>query len=311
MKKVLIIVGPTASGKTSLSLEIAKKEHVEIVSADSRQIYKYLTLGTAKPTDYELRQAPHHFIDIYSPEREYNAGEYGRDARKVIDQLFEAKKFPLVVGGSGFYIKALVEGFSPSLERNDLIRDSLEKRFEKEGAKSLYKQLQYVDPESAESIHMNNRQRLIRALEVYLITGKKASEIRKKKAEPANFIPVYVGLNWERAKLYERINQRVLWMFDEGLVPEVAILKRKGFDEKLNSLQTVGYKEVFQYFDGHLTYDELITLIQRNSRHYAKRQMTWFQNSVNTKWFDIDSDTNLSDLSDEILTYFDNFEPEN
>lgn len=304
MQKVLILVGPTASGKTSLSIELSKRLKSEIISADSRQVYKYLSIGTAKPTELELNQAIHHFVDIYEPSEPFNAGQFSREARTVIDQLLEGNKTPIVVGGSGLYIKALVDGFSSEIESDDRIRISLKHRLEQEGIDSLYSQLEKVDPETAKVVHKNNVQRVMRALEIYLITGKPFSEIKKRETDPVKFTPVFVGLNWEREELYSRINKRVDIMIDEGLIPEVAIIKRRGLSENLNSLQTVGYKEVFSYFNGQIEFEDMISEIKKNTRRYAKRQMTWFKNDSRVKWFDMDDSRNTSELADSILDYF-------
>ena len=310
MEKVLILVGPTASGKTRLGIEISKLIRSEIVSADSRQIYKYLSIGTAKPTEEELTEAVHHFIDIYPPNKSYNAGQYSRDARAVIKQLLDADKLPIVVGGSGLYVKALVDGFSSEIESDDRIRLSLKSRLDTEGAESLYQQLLKVDPETAQKIHPNNTQRVMRALEVYLITGKPFSAIRQVESEPANFSPVFIGLNWNRESLYENINLRVDKMIDEGLIPEVAVLKRKGFHEDLNSLQTVGYKEVFSYFNGEITFDKMTQEIKKNTRRYAKRQLTWFRNDSRVNWFDVSKETDFAALARQVFTFFKDYSNE-
>lgn len=304
MQKVLILVGPTASGKTNLSIELSKRMKSEIISADSRQVYKYLTIGTAKPSEEELSEAVHHFIDIYEPEEPFNAGQFSREARTVINQLLEADKIPIVVGGSGLYIKALVDGFSSEIESDDRIRVSLKHRLDEEGIDSLFDQLEKVDPETAKIVHKNNVQRVMRALEIYLITGKPFSEIKKRATDPVKFTPVFVGLSWEREALYDRINRRVDLMIDEGLIPEVAIIKRRGISENLNSLQTVGYKEVFSYFDGKIEFEEMISEIKKNTRRYSKRQITWFKNDSRIKWFNMEENTDIPSLADSILDHF-------
>jgi tRNA dimethylallyltransferase len=302
--KVLFVVGPTASGKTKLAIEIAKLLSGEIISADSRQVYQLLDIGTAKPTLEEMRAVPHHLVDIYEPTVAFNAGKFSREARVIIDQLQLAGKQPIVVGGSGLYIKALISGFTVEQVGDERIRAALQKRVEEGGSESLYKELKEIDPISAAEIHPNNTHRLIRAMEIYLLTGLPMSEQKQQKEDAANFEPIIYGLNWEREKLYRRIDLRVDKMINDGLIAEVAILKRKGIDETLNSLQTVGYKEVFEYFNGDCSYSEMIEKIKKNSRNYAKRQMTWFRNSETVNWIDVDYTSDFSAIAADIVADF-------
>jgi tRNA dimethylallyltransferase len=304
MKKVLFLVGPTASGKTRLSLEIARKLNAEIVSADSRQIYKFLDIGTAKPSLEELKEFPHHFINMYDPDEDYNAGKFSKEARLVIDQILKSKKLPIVVGGSGLYIKALIEGFSVDNVSDSRIREALTNRLEREGIESLYSQLEKIDHKSAESIHKNNTQRIMRAIEVYILTGKPISEYKSSASSKADFQPVIFGLDMQRDQLYENIETRIDVMLEEGLIPEVAILQRKGYNENLNSLQTVGYKEVFSYFNGDFSYEEMIRLIKKNTRNYAKRQMTWFKNNAVVNWLSVTNESNFKELADQVIESF-------
>lgn len=302
--KVIFIVGPTASGKTRLAIEVAKRLNGEIISADSRQIYQYLDIGTAKPTLEELKEVPHHLVNIYEPTTPFNAGKFSREARVIIDQLQLAGKQPIVVGGSGLYVKALVSGFSVEHVGDDRIREALQKRVDDNGTEALHNELEEVDPKAAKEIHPNNTQRLIRAMEVYLLTGKPFSEQKSTHGDAANFTPVLYGLNWDREKLYRRIELRVDMMINEGLMAEVAILKRKGYDEALNSLQTVGYKEVFEYFRGDTNYSEMIEKIKKNSRNYAKRQLTWFRNSETVNWVDVDYNSDFGTVAESIIADF-------
>lgn len=304
MKKVLFIVGPTASGKTRLSLEIARQINAEIVSADSRQIYKYLDIGTAKPSEEELLEFPHHFINMYDPDEDYNAGKFSKESRLVIDQILTSKKLPIVVGGSGLYVKALIEGFSVDNVSDSRIREALTSRLEREGVESLYTQLQKIDAKSAETIHKNNTQRIMRAIEVYILTGKAISDYKSSSSSKADFYPVIFGLDMNREELYKNIENRIEVMLNEGLIPEVAILQRKGYDENLNSLQTVGYKEVFSYFNGDCSYEDMVHLIKKNTRNYAKRQMTWFKNNADVNWLSVTNDTDFKKLATEVIDSF-------
>jgi tRNA dimethylallyltransferase len=297
---VPFIVGPTAVGKTRLSAGIAERLDVEIVSADSRQLYRMLDIGTSKPPKELLRKVPHHLINFLRPDEDFSAGMYSQVARKVIDQIAGRDRIPLVVGGSGLYIRALIDGLHTVDVREDRIRISLRNRLIKEGVKKLYSELKQIDPVLAEKIEPTDKQRIIRGLEVYLSTGKRLSEIQEQETDPAEFEPLIFGLKAEREWLYNVINARVLDMFDQGFLAEAANLKLNGFSRELNSLNTVGYKELFIYLENKISFDEMIEMIQRNTRHYAKRQMTWFRRDKRIHWIGIDANTDFSKLADEI-----------
>ncbi len=301
-RRVHFIVGPTAIGKTFLSERIAEKIRVEIISADSRQIYRYMDIGTAKPEKNFRQKVVHHFIDICDPDDYYSAGIFGREARQTIEKIFtDGDALPLVVGGSGFYIKALVDGIFELQTRDELVRQKLEKRLEREGVGQLYAFLQQVDPVYAAKISANDRQRILRALEVYLTTGKPFSSFHAKKPQAADFKPVFWGLDTERKILYRRIENRVERMLKQGLIEEVQLLLNKGFRPELNALNTVGYKEVIQYFNRLLTYEQMVELIKRNSRRYAKRQLTWFRADNRINWYDAEKTANLEKLAEKIV----------
>lgn len=304
MEKVPILVGPTAVGKTEVALSVAQKLPVEIVSADSRQIYRYLNIGTAKPTRNQLAQVKHHLIDFLRPDEYFSAGMFSRIGRKIINQILAKQKIPLVVGGSGLYISALVDGFFRLEIRDDKVRNSLRKRVLNEGVDVLYKELTTIDPAAAEKISVKDKQRIIRALEVFLVTGQKLSQLQETQSTPADFESVFYGLTAERNFLYDKINQRVDQMINKGLLSEIAGLKRKGFSPKLNALNTVGYKEVFAYMENALSYDEMLETIKRNTRHYAKRQITWFKRDKRIKWFMIGENTDIPGLTDKIISDF-------
>jgi tRNA dimethylallyltransferase len=317
MNDVLFIVGPTAIGKTFLSTLIAEKlkisedesgarpaGKVEIVSADSRQIYRFLDIGTAKPAKSILKSVRHHFIDFLRPEEYFSAGMYSRLARRVISQIVSRGNIPLVVGGSGLYIRALIDGFFNIDIRDEKIRNSLRKRMLKEGVEKLYGELAKMDPPLAEKTKKNDRQRIIRGLEVFLLSGQRLSDLQETKSAPADFKPHMYGLTAERKLLYERINKRVDQMFQEGFLAEVAGLKRKGYSETTNALNTVGYKEALRYMDDSMTYDEMISLIKRNTRRYAKRQLTWFNRDKRIKWFAITGDADYLAIAEKIVKDF-------
>jgi tRNA dimethylallyltransferase len=301
--KVLIIVGPTGSGKSLIGFAIAKKLGAEIVSADSRQIFKYLDIGTAKPSRDELSEVKHHFIDEKYPNEVYNAGEYSKDARIRIENIFKQNKIPIIVGGSGLYIHALVDGFFDGPSADGQIRSELEYRMKTEGSKKLLEELRTIDPISASKMLPSNSRRIVRALEVFRITGEPISKLQKNIILP-DFDPVFVGPNWDRKKLYQRINARVDWMIGAGLLSEVNKLIEKGYSSSMNALQTVGYQEVFEFLNGKISFDEMTDLIKKNSRHYAKRQLTWFRRDARIKWFDVRNEKELIAISDNIYKYF-------
>lgn len=289
-RNVIVICGATASGKTDLSIELSKILPAEIVSADSRQFYKYMDIGTAKPTLEEQKAVPHHFIDNLYPDEYFSAGKYADEAEKVIDKLFRNGKVPIVVGGSGLYIKALCEGFfdDGSDENNAQrlqIRNKLEKKMESAGIEIIYEELRQVDPASAEKYNDKNPRRIIRAMEYYYLTGTAFSVAHKEfENSNINFKPIYFTIDWDREVLYDRINIRTQIMWDSGLPKEAEKLIELGCSKELNSLNTVGYKETFDFLEGRATQEKTIELIAQHTRNYAKRQITWFKRIPNILW---------------------------
>ena len=296
----IVLVGPTGAGKTELSILIASEIPVEIVSADSRQIYKYMDIGTAKPSNQILSEIRHHFINILEPDQNYSAGQFGLQARAVIDEIFQDNRTPLIVGGSGLYIKALLNGFFEGDIRDEKIRNSLEKRLAREGSQSLYEELVKLDQAAAMKIHPNNSQRIIRALEVCLAANEKFSDLQRKKLPKLNFRVLKFGINKPRAQLYDDINRRVDQMFSDGLVEEVSGLLDRGYKKSLNSLNSVGYKEVIDYLEGSIDFETCVDLVKQNSRRYAKRQLTWFRADHGIKWFSIPDKTDLPKVAKQI-----------
>jgi len=284
LKRVLLLVGPTAVGKTGVALDLAKHLDCEIISADSRQVYKFMTIGTAKPTEEERAAVPHHFIDIKYPDEYYSAGQFGEEARRCIAGIFVRGKHPVVVGGSGLYVRALVDGFFGEQIADSSVKESLRCDLQKHGLPALYLRLSKVDPVTAERLPQTDPQRILRALEVYEITGTPLSSFQEKQSSPAEFAPHIVGLNLDRARLYDRINRRVDSMLAAGLIKEVRDLLKRGYDPQLNALQTVGYQEVIAHFSDVLTYSDMVALIKQKSRNYAKRQLTWFRKDSRIHW---------------------------
>lgn len=297
------MVGPTASGKTPISLRIAQQLNAEIISADSRQIYKFLDIGTAKPSLEDREKVKHYFVDELTPEQEFNAGEFGKRGREIIDDIFRRNNVPLVVGGSGLYVQSLIDGFFDGPSKDDELRQQLYARLHHDGAEVLLEELRAVDAESASKMLPSNTRRIVRALEVYKLTGVPISHWQNHKVK-IHFVPVFVGLEWERKLLYERINRRVDWMIDQGLIDEVKRLHSRGYSPDLNALQTVGYKEVFDYFNQKISYEHMKELIKQNSRRYAKRQLTWFRADKRIRWFEVNSETDLLEVAKKISDYF-------
>lgn len=303
-RRVLVLVGPTASGKTQLSLLLAQRLNGEIISADSRQIYRYLDIGTAKPTIEERKTVKHYFLDEVTPDQDFNAGEYGKRGKMVIDEIFRAGKQPIVVGGSGLYIQSLIDGLFEGPARDDETRKRLYARLHAEGPESLLNELQRVDPVSAAKMLPSNTRRIIRALEVYYLTGVPLSEHHKQQPIERTFSPVFVGIEWDRKKLYERINRRAEKMIEAGLVEEVQSLQRIGYRSSLNSLQTVGYQEVFQYLEGTIGFQAMVERVKQNSRRFAKRQLTWFKRDKRIRWFRVEDESEFPHIAENIVKYF-------
>lgn len=285
--KVIVICGPTASGKTALSIELAKKIDGEIISADSMQIYEDMDIGTAKPSKEETDGVPHHLIGYVSPEERYSVARYKKDAIKKIDEVLQRGKYPIIVGGTGLYVDSLVNWVEYDDIKIDLeYRGKLEKLAEKQGLEFVYDKALQVDSEAMKKISKNDKKRIFRVLEIYNATGKTKTEQEiesRRKENPYNF--KIFGINMEREKLYERINLRVDIMIEQGLVQEVEsiIKKYKGFP---TAMQALGYKEVYEYLKGEVNEEEMIEKIKRESRRYAKRQITWFKRNENIIWLD-------------------------
>jgi tRNA dimethylallyltransferase len=301
LPRILAIVGPTASGKTSCALSVAETCEAEIVSADSRQIYKHLDIGTAKPTVAERAKVKHHFVDVLEPITEYSAGQFAEAAREVIERILNQKKLPILVGGSGLYVRAVIDGLSGGPGKDLEIRARLEEQLHTEGFDVLLKTLRTVDPSTVDRMKEITPRRVIRALEVYQITGKPISQFHSAELASPAFEAYQVGLLWDRKELYQRINERVDSMIVSGLESEVKNLISRGFDRHLNALNTVGYKEVFDFLDGITTRAEMVELIKRNSRRFAKRQMTWFKRDPRIHWMRVSGGQWISKTTGRIV----------
>jgi len=295
-KKLIVLVGPTAVGKTEVALRLAEHFKTEIFSADSRQIYKELEIGTAKPTPEELSLVQHHFINTHSIRQSYDAGAYGREALALIHTLFEKHNTLILCGGSGLYIKAVLEGFDEMPEIPTGIRDQIIAEYELKGLPWLQEAVREIDPDYFEQVDINNPHRLVRALELFKVSGHRVSRLRVKEKRSHDFQIIKIGLQLDRDQLYTRIDTRMDVMIEKGLFNEAEHFFP---NRNLNALQTVGYREIFDYLEGKYDREEAIRLLKRNTRRYAKRQLTWFKKDPEVMWFQ-------ADQVDQIIAYLDN-----
>ncbi len=296
----LVIVGPTASGKTRLSLILARRLNAEIVSADSRQLYKYLTVGTSKPTVAERSLIPHHWIDVLDPREPMSAGLFGKQARRLLIEIHERGKTAILVGGSGLYIKAVIDGLFDGPPADPEVRSMLKRRFDASGVPGLLEDLRQVDPRTAALMQKEPKARRIqRALEVYFATGLPISRHFDKQKEEEPLHCVQIGLQWKREDLHRRINERVEIMMNLGFLDEVLWLRSRGYEADLNSLNTVGYKELFAHVDGWYELSMAMELIKRNTRRFAKRQETWFRADRRIHWIKMNDATEWERTADE------------
>ena len=302
MKPLIILTGPTASGKTDLSVNLAKAIDGEIISADSIQVYKYMDIGSAKVTEEEMCGVKHYLVDELLPDEEFNVYEFKKRAEKYIDKIYEKGKIPIIAGGTGFYIQAILYDIDFSDEDNDMsYRKELEALADEKGNRYVHNMLREIDSQSADDIHFNNRKRVIRALEYYRMTGRKMSEHNSEqhqKVSPYDF--KYFVLNMDRDELYERIEKRVDIMLEAGLEDEVRKLLEMGYTKDMVSMQGIGYKEMATYIAGEISYDEAVTALKKNTRHFAKRQMTWFRREKEVTMIDFQR---FENDRDKILQY--------
>lgn len=308
MKKIplIILTGPTAVGKTALSIELAKDLDAEIISADSMQIYEYMDIGSAKVTEEEMEGVVHHMIDEVKPDFPFSVSEFQNRANKYIKEIANKGKKVLVTGGTGLYLNSLIYNmdFAKS-NSNSKIREELEKELEEKGIDYMHEKLKSLDSDAASRIHKNNTKRVIRAIEVCL-DGKKMQDFSSDLKYNEEYLPIIIVLNRDREILYSRINKRVDIMMESGLVEEVKKLLQMGYDKNLISMQGIGYKEIVKYLEGEYTLDEAVEIIKRDSRRYAKRQITWFKRYENSKWFDLDNYNNIDTLKTDIMNYIEN-----
>jgi tRNA dimethylallyltransferase len=298
--KIIVLCGPTAVGKTDLSLQIAEKFSCEILSVDSMQVYRHMDIGTAKPSREERGHIPHHLIDIVDPDEHYTLGRFVKDADEAIQNIYRHNKIPLLAGGTGLYFKGLFQGV---FAENDLLaeqvedkenqktestRNELRKRHQEEGNEALHRELTDIDPKSAERIHPNDTQRLLRGLEVFYITGRPWSQhLANQSRNSVRYQSLKIGLSRPRPELYERIDQRVRLMVKQGLLDEVKKLLAMGYSRKLKAMQAIGYRHMINFLEGGWSWDQTLALLARDTRHYAKRQFTWFNSDPEISWYDV------------------------
>lgn len=285
-QKLVIVAGPTASGKTGLSIEIAKHFNGEIIGADSMQIYKYMDIGTAKPTLQERGEVPHHMVDFLEPDAEYSVADYTEQAHEVIAEIASRGKLPVMCGGTGLYINSVADDVTfGDFDTDYELRNALQKLAQEEGSRKLLEILSEFDEESAKKLHPNNLRRIIRAIEFYKVTGTPISEHQKMtKERESRYEPIMISIEWDRQELYERINKRVDIMLKDGLFDEVRSLMDRGYTQALNSMKGIGYKEVIDCINGKMSYEDTVELIKQSSRRYAKRQLTWFRRDKRIHW---------------------------
>lgn len=305
MKKIplVILTGPTAVGKTNLSIQLAKKLNMDIISADSMQIYKYMDIGSAKVKPSEMKGIKHYLIDEVNPDFSFSVSEFQQRANNYIDEIVKNNKTPLVTGGTGLYLNSLIYNmdFAKS-DADNKLREYLRLELEEKGIDYMHNKLKELDEDSANRIHKNNTKRVIRALEVCL-SGKKMSDFSNDLKLNEKYEPIIIVLNRERSHLYTRIDMRVDLMIKEGLEDEVKKLLSMGYTKDLISMQGIGYKEIIKYLDGEYSYDEAIEIIKRDSRRYAKRQLTWFRRYKDAMWFDLDEYKDEKILLNDVITY--------
>lgn len=305
MKKIPIIIltGPTAVGKTNLSIDLAKELNAEIISADSMQIYKYMDIGSAKVTKEEMDGVVHYMIDEVTPDVPFSVSEFQMRSEKYIEEINKKGKSVLITGGTGLYLNSLIYNmdFAKSNANNE-IREKLEQELAENGIDYMHEKLRGLDEEAANRIHKNNTKRVIRAIEVCM-SGQKMNDFSKDLRYNEKYKPIIIVLNRDREVLYQRINKRVDIMLENGLLDEVKELLKMGYTKDMISMQGIGYKEMIKYLDGEYTYDEAIEIIKRDSRRYAKRQLTWFKRYQDAKWFDLDKYQDIEILKEDIINH--------
>lgn len=304
---LIVIVGPTAVGKTDVGIKLAKIIDGEVISGDSMQVYREMDIGTAKPSKEEMEGIPHYMIDILNPDQEFSVALFQEKVEGYIKEISQRGKVPVLVGGTGLYVRSVIDhyDFSPVTVEQGL-RETLKGEAEQYGSRYLHEKLKKVDPVSADKLHPNDTRRIIRALEVYISSGKPISSFHRldEKKLPPKYALGYFGLNMDRKKLYKRIEERVDQMIEKGLVEEVERLLAKGYHEGMISMQGIGYKEIISFLRGECSIEDAVELIKRNTRRFAKRQLTWFRRDQRITWIDVENYNDKSEIASEIAMQF-------
>ena len=303
---LLVILGPTAVGKSEIAISLAKKIKGEIISADSMQFYRGMNLGTAKPSADEQKVVPHHLIDLLKPDVPFNVFDYAKEAEKIIKEIHQRKKVPILVGGSGLYIRAVVDGLFENPKIDSEKKSIAKEKLRNKSTDFLYQELKKIDQKASQKIHPNDRRRIKRALEVFYTTGIPISVLQKKKPSRA-FQTLLIGISRERKELYQRINKRVEAIFAQGFVDEVKTLLENGYTENLNSMQAIGYKETVVYLNNERSLAETIELIKKNTRRFAKRQLSWFRQDKRINWLSLDNEETPREVITKIEILLRNF----
>jgi len=298
---LLVIAGPTASGKKTAALEIAERFNGEIVSADSRKVYRYLDIGTAKPSEADRERVRHHLIDIAEPDEPFSAGSWVSCASEAVEDILSRDRLPILSGGTGFYIKSFREGLSEGMASDSAVREKLDREAAESSSKAMHEKLREIDPMRAAELAPNDSFRVLRALEVYYASGTSFTEARQsQRLIGGDYHYMTIGISMERERLYQRINERVDLMIKAGLTDELKSVLARGYSRELVSLDTVGYKEWFDWLDGLASFDDCLELVKRNSRRYAKRQLTWFKGQEDVTWIDFSDDESRLSLNRDI-----------
>jgi tRNA dimethylallyltransferase len=311
MIQLIIIAGPTAIGKSDIAFELAKKLNTEIISADSMQVYRYFDIGTAKPSIERRKEIPHHLIDIVNPDEDFNAGDFNERASAIIEELNQQGKIPIIAGGTGLYIKALIENLGCGVKKNQEMRNRIKSEFKEMGNEAMYEKLKTIDPQVANKIHPKDRYRIERALEVYYASGKSISEFHREdkvRSQKDRFDVRYFVLNMNRNRLYKRIEERVDKMVSAGLLSETKTILNMGYDKNLKPFQSLGYSQMINYMEGKtcseqsesMDFDSSIQEIKKETRKFAKRQLTWFRGVKDAVWIDVLQNGNIEDISIQI-----------
>ncbi len=310
MIPLIVIAGPTATGKSERSFHLAKQLNSEIITADSMQVYRYFDIGTAKPTIKDRKTVRHHLTDIINPDEEYSAGRFKKDAEKIINKLHAKGKIPIVSGGTGLYVNAIAKGLSMTAPSDPELRKSLRNSLNKEGSQAMHNELFKVDPDAAKKINSADKFRIERALEVYYLTGKPMSSLQSsEKHETNQYDVLYLILNLNRSLLYQRINERVNRMIEKGLVDEVKAILARSYSDRLKPFKSIGYKEIVQYLRKDLTLEQAVENIKKETRNFAKRQITWFKKVSSAKWINVDiekpemTDESIYSLAEEYFNF--------